>query len=251
MEPGAKTALQLYTLRELKEQGMAATLESVAGIGFAGVELAGLTDLSAVETAAVCAALGLEVCGAHVGLERFESEPEAVAAELRILGTENLVIPWLPPDSEVVAAAARIAAATATARSLGLSPIFHNHWFEFDSTPAGRLWDALVAIDGLGLEIDLGWAWAAGEDPLELLRAHAGRCRLAHLKDMRRDGDKVVDTPLGEGQIDWAEILPVALETGVEWLIVEQDHPGSDPVGATRRSFDHLAGLLAAVPRGA
>jgi hypothetical protein len=68
--------------------------------------------------------------------------------------------------------------------------------------------------------------------------------RMVHLKDMRRDGEGLADTPLGDGQVDWAAFLPVALATGVEWLVVEQDHPGADAVGASRWSFDRLQRLL-------
>jgi sugar phosphate isomerase/epimerase len=241
-------AVQLYTLRELTAQSMGAALDVAAGIGYGGVELAGLTDLSAEETASACRRLGLEICGAHVGLDRFDVEPDAVAEELRVLGTADIVFPWLPVFSsaaEIEAACRRVAAAAARASSLGLSPHFHNHRGEFERLPSGeRLWEGLVAISGLGLELDLGWAWAAGEPPEALLRATAGRCSLAHLKDLRRTDGEVSDTPLGDGEIDWRSIVPVALEVGVEWLIVEQDHPGEQPVAAVARSFEYLEGVL-------
>jgi sugar phosphate isomerase/epimerase len=243
----AKCAVQLYTLRELTAHSMAVALYEVAGIGYDGVELAGLTDLSATETAADCRRLGLEVCGAHIGLDRFDAEPEAVTEELRVLGTADIVFPWLPAPSsaeEIDAACRRVAAAVERAVSLGLSPHFHNHRGEFERIPSGeRLWDGLSAIPGLGLELDLGWAWAAGEQPGELLRATAGRCTLAHLKDLRASNGDYEDTPLGDGEIDWPAIVPVALTAGVEWLIVEQDHPGAEPVAAIRRSFEYLAKL--------
>jgi sugar phosphate isomerase/epimerase len=244
----AKIALQLYTLRELTAAGMAPALQAAAAIGFTGVELAGLTDLSAAETAAECSRLGLEVCAAHVGLDRFDAEPELVAEELHVLGTENAVFPWLPiPASvaEIDAACDRVAQATVRAASLGLVPHFHNHWGEFEHIPTGeRLWDCLTAIPGLGLELDLGWAWSVGEQPEQLLLANAGRCSLVHLKDLRRSGDEVSDMPLGDGDIDWPSIVPVALEVGADWLIVEQDHPGEQPVAAVERSFAYLAGIL-------
>jgi sugar phosphate isomerase/epimerase len=244
----AKQAVQLYTLRELTAHSMAAALDAVAEIGYDGVELAGLTDLSAAETAAACRQLGLEICAAHIGLDRFDAEPDAVAGELRVLGTTDIVFPWLPTFSaaaEIEAACRRVAVAAARAAALGLTPHFHNHRGEFERIASGeRLWEGLRAISGLGLELDLGWAWAAGEQPEELLRATAGRCRLVHLKDLRRSGGELVDTPLGDGEIDWRSIVPVAVSVGVRWLIVEQDHPGPEPVAAIRRSFEYLRALL-------
>ena len=82
----------------------------------------------------------------------------------------------------------------------------------------------------------------AGEQPEELLRATPGRCSLVHLKDLRRSDGEVSDTPLGDGEIDWPSIVPVALEVGVEWLIVEQDTPASRPLAAVTRSFEYLEG---------
>ena len=228
---------------------MAAALDAVAGIGYGGVELAGLTDLSAEETASACRRLGLAVCGAHIRLDRFDAEPGVVAEELRVLGTENIVFPWLPELSstaEIEAACERVAESAARATSLGLSPHFHNHRAEFHRLPSGeRVWDGLVAIAELGLELDLGWAWVAGEQPQALLRATAGRCALAHLKDIRVTDGEVSDTPLGDGEIDWPSIVPIALDVGVDWLIVEQDHPGELAVAAITRSYAYLEGLLA------
>jgi sugar phosphate isomerase/epimerase len=248
MAASPKLAVQLYTLRELTARSMAAALDAASGIGYRGVELAGLTDLSAEETASACRRLGLEICGAHIRLDRFDAEPDVVAEELRVLGTANIVFPWLPAPSsaaEIEAACRQVAAAASRASSLGLSPHFHNHRAEFERLPSGeRLWEGLVGISGLGLELDLGWAWAAGEQPEGLLRATAGRCSLAHLKDLRRSGSEVADTPLGDGEIDWRSIAPVALEVGVEWLIVEQDHPEEQPVAAVTRSFEYLEGVL-------
>jgi sugar phosphate isomerase/epimerase len=248
MATSPKVALQLYTLRGLSAQGMAAVLDAVAAIGYGGVELAGLTDLSAEDTASTCRRLGLEVCAAHIGLDRFDAGPAAVAEELSVLGTANIVFPWLPTfgsAAEIDAACERVAAAAARASALGLTPHFHNHRGEFERLPSGeRLWEGLVAIPGLGLELDLGWAWAVGEQPEALLRATAGRCSLAHLKDLRRSGGDVSDTPLGDGEIDWPSIVPVTLEVGVEWLIVEQDHPGEQALAAVTRSYGYLAGLL-------
>ena len=248
MAPTPKLAVQLYTLRGVSEQSMAAALEAAAGIGYDGVELAGLTDLTAEETARACRRLGLEICGAHIGLDRFEAEPAAVVEELQALGTADarLSVASGPREhGEIDTACERVSAAVVHASSLGLSPHFHNHRAEFERIPSGeRVWEGLVAIPGLGLELDLGWAWAAGEQPEGLLRATAGRCSLAHLKDLRRNGGEVVDTPLGDGEIDWPSIVPAALEAGVEWLIVEQDHPGGQPVAAVERSFAYLEELV-------
>jgi sugar phosphate isomerase/epimerase len=226
---------------------MGEVLREVAAIGYEGVEFAGLNGLSAEDVAGTCRAVGLDVCGAHVPLSRFEAKSETVARELMALGTDRLVFPSLEREEtdHVLSPAQRLAGAAEQARGLGLVPTFHNHDSEFRPSPSGgRAWDDVLTIPGLELELDLGWAWVAGEDPSALLRDCKGRCRMVHAKDHRQGVDGMPDTPVGDGDIGYDSIVPVAREVGVEWLIVEQDEPGADPLGAVRRSFHYLDRLL-------
>ena len=59
--------LQLYTLRDDAAVNLHATLDAVAEAGYAGVELAGLYDLTPAALKAELDARGLTVIGAHSG----------------------------------------------------------------------------------------------------------------------------------------------------------------------------------------
>ncbi len=90
----------------------------------------------------------------------------------------------------------------------------------------------------LWLELDLGWVWHAGGDPIAELEATHGRCPLVHVKDYasREDRD---DVPVGDGHRRLrARASPPQLEAGAEWLIVEEDEVGPDPFGAVQRSLE-------------
>jgi sugar phosphate isomerase/epimerase len=238
--------VQLYTLRSLPD-GLLATLEAVAALGYEGVELAGLHGVPPSDVRSRCDALGLTVAGAHVGIERVESDPAGVAAELEALGVSRLVLPATPradaPGGAAVVAE-RLALVVELARSRGLVPLLHNHWWEFEGPPGGRLWDAVTSVDGLELELDLGWLWVAGEDPAAHLDAAVGRAPLVHVKDFVRDDTGTRDVPVGEGEIDFGPLLARAAETGVEWFLVEQDEPGADPLDACARSLAGVRALL-------
>jgi sugar phosphate isomerase/epimerase len=46
---------------------------------------------------------------------------------------------------------------------------------------------------------------------------------------------------VGFGQMVWEEILPAAVESGAEWVIVEQDeHYELEPLECARRSREYL-----------
>ena len=100
-----------------------------------------------------------------------------------------------------------------------------------------------LPADLLWLELDLGWIWAAGADPVEQLELTRGRCPLVHVKDLRPGPQH---TPVGDGDVDYARILPAAEAAGAEWLIVEQDEIEGEPLAAVARSLAAVPAMLGA-----
>jgi sugar phosphate isomerase/epimerase len=235
-------ALQLYTVRVPAVADLVGVVRTVGELGYDGVETAGLHGVEPAVVRETCAAAALEVCAAHVGLERFELEPDAVARELATLGTDRLVFPALPGDGGPTSIE-RLGRAAHVARGLGLRAAFHNHERELRAGADGaRLWEHIVALPELDLELDLGWAWVAGASPAELLLEHAARVPLVHVKDHLADG---VDCVVGEGLVGYDGLLPLAARLGVDWIVVEQDEPGADPLTAAGRSLVATRRLLA------
>jgi sugar phosphate isomerase/epimerase len=60
------------------------------------------------------------------------------------------------------------------------------------------------------------------------------------VKDLAPDGG---DAPVGEGALPWPGLLAAADRAGVEWLVVEQDHP-HDPAADVATSLANLTRLL-------
>ena len=89
------------------------------------------------------------------------------------------------------------------------------------------------------LELDAGWAWYAGVDPVALL----GRGPLVHIKDLRRRGERSF-CAVGDGGVDFARFVPAAVEAGAEWLIVEQDESAVSAIEDARRSYGALQRML-------
>jgi sugar phosphate isomerase/epimerase len=242
-------AVQLYTLRELLDRELEGTLAALAEAGAHEVELAGLHGRSGPAMRAALETAGLVAVSAHVPLERFEQEPDAVLEEAAALGTSTLVVPWVEPPAsaaEADAVVARIAAAAAMTADAGLGFAYHNHDFEFRPLDDGDLWSRLIEARW-DLEPDVGWLRVAGRDPVAVLGELHDRCPLVHAKDVRRTEEgNWKDVPAGDGELDWTAIGAAARAAGADWLIVELDNPSSDAVADVARSLETLRAALAA-----
>lgn len=187
---------------------------------------------------------GLQAIAAHVGLEDVDDRAQETVSMAKTLGAEWLVVPWIPKEAYRDGWAAfgqRLGRIAETLLSTGMKFAYHNHAFEFeveDGVPGFEtLWNS--APETVEAELDLYWAHNAGHDPVDWLRKLSGRVPLAHFKD-GLDGQF---TPVGQGQLDWKGILPVAKNVGVEWAIVELDECPNDPLDCVSQSFDYLRDL--------
>ena len=209
----ARLGLALYTLRGDCARDPEGTLAAVAEMGFEGVELYDLFGRDARAVRALLDELGLEVCARHTGLGAIENDLDELSAELRELGTDRLVLAWIPPPAssrEAEEAVARIDEAAARVTAAGLRFGFHNHDGELRTLDDGRtVLDRLLELppERLFLELDLGWAWFAGVDPVDLVARVAPRAPLVHVKDIAGTS-KPRHVPVGDGDVGYARRPP-------------------------------------------
>jgi sugar phosphate isomerase/epimerase len=249
-DPGMTSiGLMLYTVRRECAEDLQGTLREVAAMGYAGVELFDLHGHPVEQVRGWLEDAGLAVCGRHAGLDAIEGRLPELADEAGVLGSERLVVSWIEPPRSPAGAAAiveRLRAAAEAAAAAGLRLGFHNHDAEvrpIDGEPA--ILDQLLGLppELLFLEVDLGWAWFAGVDPVAVLERARGRCPLVHVKDFRTRGERSF-APVGEGAVGYERVARAAVEAGVEWLLVEQDETDGPALDAVRRSLVALRRML-------
>src|SRR6185295_18263543 len=116
--------------------------------------------------------LGLQVAGIHIGLDRLEQQLDAALADVRALGAQYVVCPFLPPERRRNAEDYRTLARTLNqigraSRDQGLQLCYHNHDFEFqrfgDATGLGILFDE-TDPELVKAELDVYWAAFVGVD---------------------------------------------------------------------------------------
>jgi sugar phosphate isomerase/epimerase len=242
----ARVGLMLYSVREECARDLEATLHEVAATGYEGVELFDLHGHEAGRVRAWLDEAGLEAAGRHVPLEVLEGRLDELAADARALGTPRAVLSWVEPPRTIEQAdalAARLGRVAEEAADRGLELGFHNHDGELKALADGRSFLDRLLDQPLFLELDLGWAWWAGADPVALLERTRGRVPLVHLKDFRRRGERSF-CPVGDGGVGYDRVAPAAEAAGVAWLIVEQDEAQGSALDAARRSYAALQGTL-------
>jgi sugar phosphate isomerase/epimerase len=270
----ALVGIQLYTLREFVAKDFAGTLRRVKMLGYDGVEFAGYCGYTATEIKKMCSDAGLEMIGAHFGLENFENDLEGSVSYHAELGVKYVAIPWMSvgrcPGGELYEETKKLIESAAGALSeKGICFMYHNHDFEFYELPDGALaYDRLFEeIPGLYPEFDTCWLKYAGYDPVKYIEKYRGRTPVIHLKDyVGKKGEKPVYAlidkdgkaagekeagesgafafrPLGEGILDVPAIVRIGMASGAEAFIYEQDECYGDAWGAAERSINYLRSI--------
>lgn len=236
-------AIQLYSLRSVAPQDVEGTLRRVAELGYAGVEFAGYYNRPAAELRALLDACGLRCAGAHVGLDALEGAAFGQTVEInRALGNDRLIVPSADlKDLETTIR--RLNAAHERARAEGMRLGFHNHTKEFELLDGvskfDRIFDATPA-DFL-VQLDIGWATAAGQDVPAILRRYGPRLETVHVKEFSPGRPSAT---VGDGTVDWAAIFDVIeRETAVAWYVVEQEQYVEGPLESARDCLAHIRRL--------
>lgn len=237
------TALQLYSLRTVDEP-LASLVETVGAMGYEGVEFAyRLPDADPEAVAETLERSGVAAAGAHVPIDQLDE-----LGPYRTLGCETLVVPYLDETNfesraAVERTATRLTDAAERLVDRGIALGYHNHSHEFVRLEDGTAYEALAVATPttVDLQLDVGHAALAGEDPVALLERYGDRIRQVHLKDY--DLEREVSVALGEGDVDIAGCVDAALEADVEWGIVEFED-SDEPLDTAERSIEALGELL-------
>ncbi len=245
----ARIGLMLYTVRDECARDFEGVIREVGALGFEGVELFDLHGHTPEQVRGWLDEAGLVAVGRHAGIDLLENDLVALAGELSVLGTDRLALSWIEPPTTLADARAwvsRIGSVAERASELGLRFGFHNHAGELRPLEGGSSFLPLLAElppDLLWLELDLGWIWEAGEDPVELIERYRGRTPLVHVKDFREHGGTAY-CPAGDGAVGYERVLPAAEAAGVEWLLVEQDEVEGPAMAAVERSLAAVRQML-------
>ena len=121
----------------------------------------------------------------------------------------------------------------------------HNHTPEFAVIDGVLVYDELLRRTDPTLvvfEMDAGWVFASGHNPVDYLKKSPERFPLMHVKDIIRQPDgKELMTVLGKGSIDYGPIMRAA--TGLKYYFVEQEQFEMEPIEELRLNAEYMRKL--------
>lgn len=250
--------VQLFMVRREAAGDLSGVLKKIRAVGFTEVELYPIAYTHpAGELKKIVEDAGLRTPAAHFDYVGLEEKVEYGHA----LGIKYYVCPMLPEDQWTSLAGFQKAAELFNrvgekCRAAGMEFCFHNHCYEFRPMEGSTGFATLMKNTDaklVKLEFDFYWLTQAGQDPMAMLKKHADRVRLVHLKDRVKgaptgyDMGKVAEhfTELGKGSVDWPALLKQAKAQGIDHAFLDQDETAGPVFASMKESFDYLKGISA------
>jgi sugar phosphate isomerase/epimerase len=246
--------LQLYSVRQILPTDYEGTLKQIAEIGYREVEAAGFFGHSAPEVKQLMTNAGLRCVSAHYPLADLLKTADATVEYAQALGLEYVICssPFVADPTRLTKApggtwqglqhsltvddwkwnADQFNQMGRKMKAAGIKFGYHNHTMEFRDLDGGATGFQVLLSDTdptyVTLELDCGWATAAGQNPVMLLKEHPHRFSMLHIKDLLpatpdTPPDKHISTELGKGTVDYRPIFAAARSAGIRYAFIEQE----------------------------
>lgn len=265
---------------QVAQEGMFAVLQRLAELDIHAVEVSQI-PMNEENTADLERAkneLGFDIGALSVslkpkaGIDSLEAEFDKIVADCKRLGARYVRIGMMPFEAMVSKEATEAWANELNPyaerlQEQGITLCYHNHHADLIQFDGERIFDIVRRVAPAVLfEVDLHWVQRGGMAPLDMLKEYAGVCKLIHVKDYRvaalpqeaidlfeagnfQEGyDKFVNiiqfAEVGQGNMNWPELMPAALAAGADYFFIEQDMTyGRDPFDCIKDSREYLASI--------
>jgi sugar phosphate isomerase/epimerase len=252
--------LQIYSVRDQLSKDFDGTLAKVRASGYTVVEAAGYYNKTATEFRHSMDVAGLRCVSTHHPLDMLRSRLDELIEYGHVLGLEYMVCSssggvhrdpsnkrdeltlddWRYVAGEFNRIGEKVKAA-------GMTFGVHNHTPEFAQEGNVLVYDELLRLTDPKLvifEMDCGWVYNSGHQPVDYLSKAPERFPLLHVKDIAKGADGKVQLPvLGRGTMDYHAILRAA--TGLKYYFVEQEEYQMEPFEELRENAEYMRKLNA------
>ena len=259
-----KKGAQAFTVRDFltdKEQ-VRDTFRKIAEIGYDSVQAWAPPFMSTQELQDILKENGLENCSGGGSFEKMKTDAAAIKeaiANARIIGTRYIGVGTIPEEYRyckdgIKRYAKELNDIAAELKKEDCAVLYHHHALEFYSLGDG-INGMDIMVDETDPEnvlwtLDTHWMASAGVDLVYWINKLKGRVPIIHFKDYGI-GNSVnliegVDkryAEVGEGNINWPPVVEACRNTGIEFVIVEQDICPGDPFDSLRTSYKNLLKL--------
>lgn len=257
--------IQLYTLSDMLATNLNGAVAGIGKIGYQAVEIPSYMGKTPAQLRQIFDSHGVKCTAAHIQMAPgtaaapgLRGDLGQLAADMHVLGATHIYAPSMPAPTDIgltpnagegYAFIVRVAEAMgvdrwkrfadelsevgAKLKASGIGFGYHNHNYEFAKAGDRTGFDILVQESdpaAVSFELDIGWAAAAGQDPVALFQKYSGRYTGMHIKDIKATTQpnialKMDPSDVGSGRLDWKTILPAAHKAGVRNFFLEQEPP--------------------------
>ncbi|MDR3691151.1 MAG: sugar phosphate isomerase/epimerase [Fimbriimonas sp.] len=241
-----KLSIQCYTVRQAMERDVWGTFRSLKAMGLNYVEIGGSYGPTPKELKNGLDDIGMGISACHVGMSELESQFDKIVEDNLLYGSGCIVLAsvgrakysqgWQVVAKELEEYGARF-------KEVGFKFAYHNHSFEFQLQDGKPGLDILYDSSDPSLlmaQIDTYWVAYGNADPAAYLRKLRGRVPYIHVKDGKLGGDEPRFLEVGNGDLNWDDILAACKESGVEFAAIEQDLCERPELESAKISVDFL-----------
>ena len=234
-----EVSIQVYTARKFKPYKE--IFEFLFQEGISNVELFEVEAFD--ETKDLLQKYNLTSLSSHIGYTTLENVDEIIN-NLKALNIKHAIVPapvgkpggkfssnFDKNEEEWNSFGKELSSYVKVFEDSGLTLGYHNHAFEFNKLPSGKMPIECILDhnENLKFEIDLGWVVAGNQDPIIWIKKYASKIIACHLKDFySKDRDlqeHKEQSAIGDGFIDWVKIIPEVKKTNCEIYAIEHDDP--------------------------
>tara|TARA_B100000686_G_scaffold348167_1_gene438568 strand:+ start:619 stop:1386 length:768 start_codon:yes stop_codon:yes gene_type:complete len=232
-------SFQIYTARYFKPYQK--IFEFISNSGISNIELFEVEAFD--ETKDLLQEYNLTSLSSHIGFSELKNT-ENIINKLKFIGVKHAIVPApeiLPgtefkdnfnkSEKEWNDFGKKLSSYVKIFEDNGLTLGYHNHAFEYKKLESGKmpLECVLDHNENLKFEIDIGWTVAGLQDPIHWIKKYSNKIISCHLKDFFEGTidfqDHNKQSAIGEGIINWSNILTEVKKTNCEIFALEHDNP--------------------------
>lgn len=253
--------VQIYTVRDLigTKEAYYEALKKIRDMGYNSVQAYATGEVNDMELLAMEKELGLKECSIGCDLDAVDQDPslvKGIVEKAHLFDVDEVSIgtlrkEWRECEEGYHKFAEQVNRVGGLLAKEGLHLMYHSHALEFFALGGGlKGMDIIYGEtdpDALHFCLDTHWLTSGGVNVLEWIHKVQGRMSVVHFKDYAIVGGAVKIeevhkqfAEIGEGSLNWPEIIKACREIGVKYYIVEQDICKGDPFESLATSSRNL-----------
>ena len=228
--------VQTFTIRKFQKRNLEKAYLPLLELGIKELEIARIdfNRQNALKIKELSDKLGIKAVSIQVKPKYVFTDPEGVISFCQITGCKNVVISMLPfscilgGEDKFYTFVSLLDRMYDVYADQGITLAYHHHNWEYIRLSNGRtrMAELLSKTERIKFVHDTYWTARSGVSPAKQIREFGDRLLGIHLRDLafkKRLLDVIPhDTVVGEGVIDFGEVLLAAAEVGCEYTVIEQ-----------------------------